>query len=406
MPDNESVEKGHNEVLDFDPLDPTVPNEEVWSKYEGMRRKCPVAHSDLHGGFDVASRYEDVRKVAADQKNFSTAERVTLSKGELVWPKVPALEFDEPEHSWWRALMWEKVSPTAVEAAKPMIRDLTNSFIDQFADKGEAELYSAFAEKLPVYVIGKVVGLDSDASGKMRLLAMNAFAANGTPEFPDRYREFREFTKREIDARRENPRDDYLSELISGEVNGTQVTEEDIEKLMVAFLIGGHHSTASGLASLIYDTLAVPGLRDRLIENPELIGPAVEESLRLSTPLQLFARHTKSETSVGGIEFPEGHTVLLNYASANRDESVFDNPNSYDIERRKNRHLAFGYGIHACVGSHLARAELQIGLTELLRRLPDIEISGEVHRSGLIGGMLMTIVALPVRFTPEQQRRS
>lgn len=144
----------------------------------------------------------------------------------------------------------------------------------------------------------------------------------------------------------------------------TRVTGEHAEQLMLAFLVGGHHSTASGLAALFHDTPTVPGPRDRLLAEPGLVPRAVGESLRPQTPPQLFARRTSTGTAAD-------RTVLLDHPSANRDGSVFDDPGEFDVDRRPNRHLAFGYGLHACVGGHLARAEMRVGLAELLRRLPD-----------------------------------
>lgn len=407
MQDKEHGTRGCPVSHGFDPLDSSVPSEEVWRAYDEMRGKCPVAHDDKYGGYDVILRYEDVRKAAADPRTFSSAQGTKLTRFRDLpsMPYTAALEFDEPEHSWWRALIWEQVSPKAVKAATPMIRDLTNQFIDRFAADGATDLFSALAEPLPVHVIARIVGLDPEPANELRSIAINLIAARGTDELPNRWQEFTEFLSRELEARRQSPRDDYLTRLASGDVNGTKVTEEHIEQLMLAFLVGGHHSTASGLAALFHDTLAVPDLRDRLLAEPDLIPRAVEESLRLQTPLQMFARRTKNETIVGGVDIPVDYAVLLNYASANRDESVFDDPDEYDVDRRPNRHLAFGYGQHACVGSYLARAEMRIGLTELLRRLPDIQLAGEVRRSGLIGENLMTIESLPVRFTAEASRR-
>lgn len=164
---------------------------------------------------------------------------------------------------------------------------------------------------------------------------------------------------------------------------------------------GGHHSTASGLAGLVHHVLRNDDLRRRLVAEPQLVTNAVNESLRLTTPLQLFARTTLNDTIIGGCPISQGSRVLLNFAAANRDPDEFDRPNDFVIDRAHYRHLAFGYGAHICSGQHLARAELRIGLLRLLDRLPDLALDGEAEFTGLVGDNLMGIRSMPVRFTAQ-----
>jgi cytochrome P450 len=147
--------------------------------------------------------------------------------------------------------------------------------------------------------------------------------------------------------------------------------------------------------------VTVPGLREGIAADAKLLPRAIEESLRLTTPLQLFARTTRCPVRVGDEDLPEGRRVMLNLAAANRDPREFEDPETFDIGRSRIRHVTFGAGLHVCQGQHLARAELRIALTRLLERLPDLQIDGDIVESGLIGGKLMTHRALPVTFTPE-----
>jgi cytochrome P450 len=175
---------------------------------------------------------------------------------------------------------------------------------------------------------------------------------------------------------------------------------------LVALLIGGHHSTAAAIAGLINHVLEVPGLHDTLLADPELIPQAIEESLRLTTPLQMFARTATTDTEVAGTRIPQGGRIMLNYAAANRDETVFEDADRFQLDRTNNRHLAFGHGIHLCIGRPLARAELRICLEELLSRVPNLQLVDNPPESGLTGGHLMSLTYLRVSFTPDLSYRA
>lgn len=256
-------------------------------------------------------------------------------------------------------------------------------------------------EPLPAIVIGRMIGLDQAEAVRARGVAAALFAATGSEELPARFAEFSDHTQRWLADRRENPRDDMLTELASGVVDGKEIDEAGATGLLLAYIVGGHHSTGSALGGLIRHVLTVPGLRDDLIADRRGLPRVIEESLRLTTPLQLFARTLRCPVQVDGHELSEGGRVLLDLAAANRDPREFTDPEEFDPRRTRNRHVSFGAGPHVCQGQHLARAELRITLTRLLDRLPDLRLDGEPVESGLVGGSLMTHFALPVAFTPE-----
>jgi cytochrome P450 len=386
-------------IRDFDPMNMSVPATRVRETYAAMREQCPVAHSDRHGGFSMVTRFDDVRAVAADYRTFSNKD------GSLVvptpgLPPVPALDFDEPEHRRWTKIMQPLLSSSAVKAVEPMIHEVVSNQIDSFIDAGSSDLYSSFAEPIPAYVVGRLVGLNTKASEQMRVVAMKYFEAAGTPDFAARQDDFTAFAQDALAERRKRPRGDYLSLVASGELNGEKINDLEVAGVVFALLVGGHHSTAAALAGLLHHALTVPGLKDALVADPEMIGPAVEESLRLTTPLQFFARTAQENTDVAGEKLEAGRRVVVNFAAANLDEKRFPNPDSFDLGRPRNHHLGFGHGIHLCIGRHLARAELRIALSEALRRLRNLRIDGEVIESGLIGSIMLSIVALPVAFDP------
>ena len=384
----------------LDHLDGTLSADEVRRGHVEMREACPVVHSDRHGGFDYLTRYDNVRAALTDTGSFSSANGVHIPPSGLL-PPVPALEFDEPEHSEWRRVLDGPLTPRAVRALEPIITEVVDLLIDDFAASGKADLVDQLTEPLPAIVIGRMIGLDQTEAVRARGIAATLFAATGSGEFPARFVEFCDHTQRWLADRRENPRDDMLTEMASGVVQGKKIDEAGATGLLLAYIVGGHHSTGSALGGLIRHVLTVPGLRDDLLADQRGLPRVIEESLRLTTPLQLFARTLRCPVQVGHQELAEGGRVLLDLAAANRDPREFNDPEEFDPHRTRNRHVSFGAGPHVCQGQHLARAELRITLTRLLDRLPDLRLDGEPVESGLVGGSLMTHFALPVAFTPK-----
>jgi len=396
---NESTSTATDSCAAFDHNDPFVSSEQVRGQYTELLATCPVAHVDKHGGFELLSGYAIARETASDGSTFKSGDGVLIPDSGL--PRIPALEYDGEEHDIWRDILDGLVNPAASRLLEPAITEIVNARIDTFAHEGAADLALAFAEPIPAIVIGTLVGLTTEESLQSRELASTAFGSIGTELFGGHWATFRDFTLARLEQRRIAPRDDFLSELAKGEYKGLRIDDDTAMQIFVALLMGGHHSTASGISSLIKDALRDGETRDAIAADPRLMKGAVEESLRLNTPLQLFARTATQPCTIGAVSIAAGSRVLINYAAANRDSTEFDNPDEFNPSRRRNRHMAFGAGPHRCVGQHLARAEMRIALTELLHRLPDIRIAGDIQTSGLIGGTLMTITSLPVTFTPQ-----
>lgn len=384
----------------FDHLDGALSATDVRRAHGDMRERCPVVHSDRHGGFDYLTRYENVRGALTDPASFSSADGVKIPSAGVL-PPVPALEFDEPEHSEWRRVLDGPLTLRAVRAFEPVITEVVDLLIDRFAGAGEADLVDQLAEPLPAIVIGRMIGLDQAEAVRARGLAAALYAAMGSADFPVRYAEFHEHTQQWLADRREHPRDDQLTQMANGVVEGKEIDDAGATGLLLAYIVGGHHSTGSALGGLIRHVLTLPGLRDELLADRTALPRVIEESLRLTTPLQLFARTVRCPVRIGDRELPAGARVLLDLAAANRDPREFSDPEEFDVRRTRNRHVTFGAGIHVCQGQHLARAELRIALGRLLDRLPSLHLAGDPVESGLVGGSLMTHYALPVAFTPE-----
>jgi cytochrome P450 len=384
----------------FDHNDPSLTAAAIRELHGEMRESCPVAHSDQHGGFDVLTRYADVRQALASAASFSSADGVFIPPSGAV--RVPALEFDDPEHATWRAIMGPPLTIRAVRALEPTIGQVTDQLIDEFAGRGHADLVSELAEPLPSLIVGRMVGLDAEHSLAARKVAAAMYASIGRPDFAARYADFGAFVEAQLADRRQYPQDDFLTQVASGAVDGVPVDSDGATGLMVAYLLGGHHSTGSGIAGLLHHILTGPGLQARLMADPGLMPQAVEESLRLNTPLQYFARTARADTEVAGEPIAAGRRVLLDLAGANRDPRTFGCPEAFDLDRGRNPHVAFGGGAHICQGQHLARAELRIAAQRLLARLPGVRIAGPCEEV-FVGGKLITFASLPVTFTAEPQ---
>lgn len=382
----------------FDPHRYTM-GESIHRTYTGLREECPVAHSDRHGGFYILTRFTDVRRAAADHEALSSATGHMLP--EPGWPLLPPIDFDPPQHTWWRHVFRELLSTQARRRLEAQVRATADRLIDGFAEDGACDLFSAYAEPIPVWTIAQLTGLDEEKTPALRRLALNLYAAVGDPgAFGDAYKAFVDFLMAEVADRRADPRDDYLTRLGTETFDGVRLTDDDLIGVFISIFVAGHHSTASALASLLCQVACDRGLRARLIADRGLVPKAAEEAIRLHTPLHSFRRVATRDITIGGTEIPAGADVLLVFAAANRDPRAFERAEEFSIDRRQNAHLAFGFGIHTCVGAPIARMELRVALNRLLDRLPDFHADVRPKHS-LVGGKLEVIQSLPVHFTPK-----
>lgn len=353
--------------------------------FEAARARCPVAHSSEHDGFHMLLDYRDVRKAMADHRTFSSEPQVLRPM--LPRKAIPALEMDPPRHGAWRAIFNAAVTPATPAAMEPFVRADVRRHLARIARTGGCDIVAELCEPVPAETICHLVGVDEDRVPAIRETALAMFAAQGDPEeFARRQADFGAVTVSEVHARREQPRDDFLSSLAGMTIEGRALDDEDHVVLMAAFLGAGHHSTTSALASLIYEIFSLPERRDRLIAEPALIPVAVEEALRLHPPFFGFFRRTKAEVEVAGVTIPQGEDVYVGWAAANRDPAMFDEPACFRLDRESNRHMSFGFGIHNCPGSNLARMEMRVVLEELLATFPDMRIVGEAPAYRFGGG--------------------
>jgi cytochrome P450 len=377
----------------------TTPPERTLELFAAGRARCPVAHSDEHDGFELLLAYDDVKKGMLDHELYSSEPQVLRPM--LPRKPIPALEMDPPRHQHWRALFNQAVTPRIAELMEPQVRADINGHIDAFIGRGNAELIEELAEPVPAEAICHLVGVDDELVPTVRELAIQMFAAMGEPEeFGRRQAEFGKVTVGEVHKRQAEPRDDFLSYLANVEVEGRKLDDDDYVVLLAAFLGAGHHSTTSAMSSLIYEVFGTPGRREAFAADPDSIPTAVEETLRLHPPFYGFFRRATRDAEVAGVEIPAGRDVYMAWASANRDAKVFPDPDEFRMDRGRNRHLTFGFGVHTCPGAPLARMELRVVVEELLRRIPDLEIEIDEPAYEFGGGDYAFMKELPVSFSP------
>jgi cytochrome P450 len=385
---------------DYDHLEQSLTRDQVWAAYTEMRERCPVAHNPRYGGHLHVLRYDEVRDTANRAPDFSSADGAFIPPSGL--PRLAPIDYDGAEHAFWRAAMQIPLTPAAVRDLKPDLAEVVDQHIDAFADAGSAELFSALAEPIPARVVGRVAGLSGPDCRTLREVAIAAFQSIGTDSFEENRAAFDGFIRDQIAQRRRVPRGDYLSQLATERLGGREIDDDEVIGVLMTLLLGGHHSTAAAMAGLLHHVLTVPGLRDVVAAGGPKLSALVEESLRLTTPLHIFARTATKDTTIGDTPVAAGTRLFVNYASANHDPRRFEDPETLRLDRKPNPHVAFGFGPHLCLGRHLARAELKEVVSRLFTRLPDIRLSGDIAYSTLQGGKLVEIEHLPVTFTPQR----
>jgi cytochrome P450 len=382
-------------------LEPNRPDyiRDPYPTYRDLRLKCPVAHSDDFGGFWMLSRYHDIREAARDTELFTSSQGVTLPPVGNPMPFLP-IELDPPEHPKYRRAMQTWFSVREIEKLEPTVRAVVSGLIDTIEPDGHADLTQALAGPLPPIVIALLLGLPQEDWPRFRKLAETMVAA---AEEEDQERgavsgmELMGYLYAQIEARRTAPADDMLTRMIGIEIDGEPIAADAVLGLAFFLLMAGHETSVGGISMMLMHVAKNPDVQQRLIDDPLLIPKAVEEALRLEPPIQTIARTVSRDVCMHGVDLAEGDKVVLAWGSANRDTAIFDRPDEFVVDRARNPHIAFGDGIHRCLGAALARLEMRIVLEEVLRRIPGYRISDESQVE--VGGYLARHVRrLPVQW--------
>jgi cytochrome P450 len=379
----------------YDPARPDF-QDRAHEIYRTLRDAHPVYH-DPDAGFWALSRFEDVRAAAGDPSAFSS-EGTDISQGLL--PMIQAL--DPPRHDALRQLVAKAFTARRMADMEPEIRRIARELIDGFAGAGEADLLGAFARHLPSRVIGAMLGVPPERrehflewTEAMVEAQPGAGAAEALRQPATRiYQEF----ARLLAERRARPRDDLMSALLAAEIDGQRLRDEELLGFCFVLIVAGNDTTTNLIANGAVLLADHPDQRKGLVEDPRRIPAAIEEMLRCEAPAQALPRITRRPVTMRGTTIPAGALVRLVWAAANRDEREFADPERFDVTRPPARHVAFGSGVHFCLGAHLARLEARIAFEELLARLPDYRLAERPRWRTSIWARAHT--AVQVRFEP------
>ncbi|MEV6150094.1 cytochrome P450 [Nonomuraea sp. NPDC052129] len=383
------------------------------AEWARLRQECPVARVTLPSGDEASllTRYADVKQVLSDprftrQLNADDAARISDSESGGVFNSemATALPQSGEGHLLWRRMITKWFTAKRMNALRPGIEAMAEQLIDDMVRQGQpADLKASLGFPLPVWVICDMLGVpDSDRDRfsywSDSLLNLTRYTQAETEAAQA---EFVAYMAGHIAAKREEPGDDLLSELITGtDAEGGKMSDAALVATGMGLLVAGHETTANMIAKMMAMLLTDRSRWERLLADRSLVRTTVEEALRFDANLGFgMPRYIGEEVEVGGTLLPRGTTVLCDMAAANRDESAFDGAGEMDLSRSPNPHLAFGAGAHSCLGQPLARTELQAVLDVLLRKLPSLELAVTAEELRRVEGLVVGgLSELPVRW--------
>jgi cytochrome P450 len=375
--------------------------ENVYDVYRQLRPKCPMVHSEKWGGFWAFLEYKDVYDAEQVDEIFSSGAGKEVPPVEGTVPFIP-IDYDPPLVQDYRKIALPFFSPAAAKALEPTFRRLATELIDDFIEAGEADIIEQLTTPLPARWILQMLGFDESQWPEWVELIHSTVHELATDPEKSGAAAIQIYTNisAEMARRREHGyRDDLLSTLMQGHADGKPLDDMQILGYAFLMLLGGMDTTSGLTGNALVRLQEQPELRARLINEPALLPRATVECLRHDTPTQGLPRIVAKDCEFNGQQFTAGERVLLMFAAANRDPKVFDDPDRIDFDRVGNRHLAFGAGPHRCMGSNHARMMFQVMMSEILTRLPDYTISGEIERFA-DAGSVYAVRRLPIRFTP------
>lgn len=376
----------------FDPMDDEQ-RRDPYPVYARARREQPVFYAEQLG-FWVVTRYDDVLAVLKDDETFSSVDALRSSSAELPpavrailaegYPEMPVIvDTDPPLHTRIRGLVTRAFTPKRVAEMEPRITSIANDLIDGLAADGRADIVERFAWPLPLNVVGEMLGVPREDLPQLHRWSNDWLSLFQAAESVERQCAaarsavaLQQYFMGAIEERQHDPGDDLISALLDARAQADPPLDP-VEVLGVPFdlIVAGHVTVTRAIGSALVLLLRHPDQLAVLRAGPELVPNAIEEILRVESPAQGLFRRTTRAAEIGGVTLPAGARVMVHYGSANRDERLFADPDAFDIHRADvGKHVAFGKGIHFCIGAPLARLELRIALPLLLERLPNLRL--------------------------------
>ena len=395
---------------------------DAFAYYAELRRNSPVIRAKIptRGIGYVVTRYEDVLRVLKDTR-FSTdldnaASAPLFGFGGRFAPRLIKIVgrsmvcVDDPAHARLRGLVSKVFTPKSVEEMEVWVRDVVGRMLDDIEGHEVVDLMGTFALPLPLKIISEMLGIPEAQrmdfhNQVVRLIEVNdrpvRRALRWLPAMPKLMRFFEDL----IDLRRREPDGRLIARLIQVENNGDVLSRDELIAMIFLLLFAGHETSVNLIGNGLLALLDHPDQMERLRQRPDLMGPAVDEILRYTNPVESGTmRFALEEVTIAGVTIPKGGMVMAMLSSANRDETVFKDADTFDIGRRDNRHLALGFGLHYCLGASLARMEGRVALNALLQRFPDLGLA--VDRDALDWRMssgLRGLKSLPLRLGERRQ---
>jgi len=371
--------------------------------YEKLRQDDPIYRVLFpHGDFGwIISRYEDAVEVLKDNRfSKDVVKRYGPEQQNIFVHNM--LFSDPPDHRRLRGLVQKAFTPRLIEGMRSHIQDIADDLLDNLNSQDKMNLIDEFAFPLPIIVISEILGVPLEDQDKFRLWSnsiIDATSAENSEVFEKHAQEFIDYLNAWFAKVRQQPGDDLISQLVVAEESGEQLTEKELLGVVALLIIAGHETTVNLIGNGVLALLEHPEQRDLLIKQPELIHNAVEEMLRYNGPVEFStSRWASEDIEFHGHHIAEGELVIVALDSANRDEEKFKDADVFDITREKSAHLAFGKGIHLCLGAPLARLEGEIAINTLLRRFPDMQLQTDVNELEWRPGMIVRgVKEIPVQ---------
>jgi len=323
--------------------------------------------------------YDDVKAVLRDYRAFTSATpfRVPIPSEEMLRPTAQLpIESDPPEHTEYRGLMDRHFSRSAIAARQGDTQLIADALVDAATAEGHCELVAEFALPLFLRALAMTLGLPQSHVPRWLTWGIQALASETTPGRPGNV-DMNAYIDEVVDSAMTDPGDDFFGHLARSKFQGRGLTRDELRGFGNLAFAGGRQTTVYALTTAIHYLVEHPGDADQLRARPEDVGRAIEEFLRWATPIVHLGRTVTEEAEIGGVRLGPGELVSLCYASANRDPSVFEDPDEVHLTRKPNRHVAFGHGPHTCVGAPLARMVLSVGLTRFLARTRSFGLAGK-----------------------------
>jgi cytochrome P450 len=410
-------------------VDPTAyADGRIHDTYAWLRANNPFGKAEIEGvePFWVTTKHADILEISRQNALFSNGEKSPTMVSQAVDARVRAMtggsphllrtliHMDQPDHMKYRVLTQAWFLPQNLRSMEDRIRKIARAAVDNMAAKGgECDFVNEVALHYPLHVIMEIMGVPPEDEQRMLMLTQELFGA-ADPELGRKPTEaepaeesgskidmgvltdFMNYFNQFSEGKRAKPTDDLGSLIANSQIDGQPISHFEAMSYYIIVATAGHDTTSSSTAGAIWGLAENPGELAKLQADPKLIPGLVDESIRWITPVKTFMRTAMDDTEIGGRKLSKGDWLMLCYASGNRDEAVFDDPNAFRVDRSPNKHLAFGYGAHLCLGQHLAKMEMRILWEELIPRLKSLELAGVPAMSQAV--FVNGPKKLPIRF--------